>query len=271
MYDVTKKEAHIVRSSKRLVDWLLSLNQNNRTVRKRHVEWLAEAMRRGEFMLTAQGISVSKEGILLDGQHRLMALREADYPACEMVIVTGLEEKSQVYIDQHFKRSTSDMLKLALDRNVSARAASLSTFMVKIKWVKGGEIEMAHDKPPLAKIVEYMEEHWEIICLVLMACGNNVRVGAMGALIHYAQMYGIDSAITLGEQLRDGVNLGKDDPAYRLRAYLSSYKSKGGSAQLETYKTSVTACITHAKGERISHLRASSTWKGLPTPPKGMK
>lgn len=42
--DYTRKDAQIVRASKKLVDELLSLNQNNRSPRQTHIEWLKTSM-----------------------------------------------------------------------------------------------------------------------------------------------------------------------------------------------------------------------------------
>lgn len=55
---------------------MLSRNcDNNRKVRPRHVETLADIMRRGLFYgLNGQTIVVDKNGTLLDGQHRLLAV-----------------------------------------------------------------------------------------------------------------------------------------------------------------------------------------------------
>lgn len=52
----------------------LELNVNNRPLRKRSVLAFSGAMTRGEWMLTPQGIAISSEGRLIDGQHRLMAV-----------------------------------------------------------------------------------------------------------------------------------------------------------------------------------------------------
>ncbi len=58
----------------------LERNTANRPLSKRTVREFAEAMRRGEWRVTHQGIAFDTEGALVDGQHRLAAIIEADLP-----------------------------------------------------------------------------------------------------------------------------------------------------------------------------------------------
>ena len=65
-----------------MIDALLSINIRNRIVAKGHVSALADAMKRGEFVSeNGQTIVVNDSCTwLLDGQHRLLANKEAGYP-----------------------------------------------------------------------------------------------------------------------------------------------------------------------------------------------
>jgi hypothetical protein len=60
----------------RLLAWDLFLAP----LSKRTVRDFAEAMRRGDWRLTHQGIAFDASGALVDGQHRLAAIVEADVP-----------------------------------------------------------------------------------------------------------------------------------------------------------------------------------------------
>jgi hypothetical protein len=52
----------------------LATNKNNRPLKSSRINLYAEQMRNGEWYLTEQGISFSKEGNLRNGQHRLHAI-----------------------------------------------------------------------------------------------------------------------------------------------------------------------------------------------------
>ena len=56
----------------------LERNTDNRDIRPSVVTGLAESITRGEWVLSHQGIAFAKSGRLLDGQHRLLAIVEAN-------------------------------------------------------------------------------------------------------------------------------------------------------------------------------------------------
>jgi hypothetical protein len=273
MLDFSKKDAHIVKASKKLADELLEMNTENRATKKAHMQWLQQAISDKHFILTPQGIGVSTEQKIIDGQHRLLAIKEAGYPPVELLIVTGLEPKSKIYVDQHAKRSTADMLKIVMNEEVTNRMASLVNCHLKISedsedgFIFRRKEDGRSLKPALDDIVDTMGEHISLLTLLQDAAGPYARAGILCALFHYATKYDAYSAIEFALQVRDGEKLTKNKPAYRLRQYLlegGKRTSYGSSGQLSDYKNTVTACIKHAKGEEMESLRPSSSWDGLP-------
>ncbi len=61
---------------------ILKGNKGNRKPRQSHIEALADAMLRGEWKQTHQGIAISPTGKLLDGQHRLLAVVKSGSSCC---------------------------------------------------------------------------------------------------------------------------------------------------------------------------------------------
>lgn len=91
-------------------NWL-TRNTGNRAVRPSHVNSLAAAIKAGDFQLTHQGIAFDEDGVLLDGQHRLHAVIEADKPA-QFLIIRGAQRETFAYLDIGAKRNTADQLKI---------------------------------------------------------------------------------------------------------------------------------------------------------------
>lgn len=264
--DYTRKDAVIVKANKKLVDELLAMNINNRNPKPTHLEWLKKSIDAKEFILTGQGIGVSYTGNLIDGQHRLMAIRNAGYPPVELLVVTGLDDKAKVYVDQHAKRSTSDMLKIVLNQEVTARMAAIINFHLKLKESPEGFV-WEKQKPSLDNIVEAMAEHAYIIDLLINAMGTLGRACMLCALFHYAKKYDEDTALQFAGQIGLGEGLKQDDPAYRIRNYIFGRGRKnqyGSSGQLEDYKNIVSGCIAHARGDQMTQLRIAHSWKDLP-------
>lgn len=63
---------------KRAREWLNSMNNCNRKISKAWAEYLAGAMRRGEWVDTNATLGVDKNQRIADGQHRLLAIELSD-------------------------------------------------------------------------------------------------------------------------------------------------------------------------------------------------
>ena len=83
--------------------------ERQRGMRRRHVEALAREMTAGRFELNGETIKLSPDGRLLDGQHRLAAVVEADIPV-EMTVTRGVAESAFRTIDRGRVRSIGDYL-----------------------------------------------------------------------------------------------------------------------------------------------------------------
>lgn len=97
-------------------DWL-SLNEDNRPLRRTVVDGLKAAFGRGEYLQTHQGIAFSTTGKLLDGQHRLTAISELRDGLFPMLVTWGVAENAFQVMDIGVKRSPADALRIA-DRRV---------------------------------------------------------------------------------------------------------------------------------------------------------
>ena len=101
----------------------------NRKVTQKHVKKLAHAMRDGEWDDTlGDPLRFDTKGQLIDGQHRLWAVVEAEQPVT-FVLRTGLPESAIVSFDQGRPRTLGDMLSMQKEAYPDALAAS-----VRILW-----------------------------------------------------------------------------------------------------------------------------------------
>ena len=97
-------------------EWL-SLNIENRPLRRTVVEGLKAAFARGEYIQTHQGIAFSAQGNLLDGQHRLTAIAEMRGVSFPMLVSHGVDDGAFQVMDIGLKRSHADALRID-DRRV---------------------------------------------------------------------------------------------------------------------------------------------------------
>lgn len=89
----------------------LKQNTQNRKLRKTWVESLSQAMLKGQYSLTHQGIAFDVNGVLIDGQHRLSAIVKSGV-AQYVLVVTGVPVDAYKNVDIGVKRTHSDTTKL---------------------------------------------------------------------------------------------------------------------------------------------------------------
>lgn len=87
----------------------LKLNSSNRPLRLSWVKKLTAIIERGEWMLTHQGIAITSDNRLLDGQHRLKAI-VASGKTVPMNVSFDCDPASFTVIDGGVKRTISDQL-----------------------------------------------------------------------------------------------------------------------------------------------------------------
>lgn len=101
----------------------------NRKLSQRRVGLYAAAMKRGDWLLTNQGIAIDEFGQLIDGQHRLSAVAEADVPV-ELLVIRAAPNKSQLVLDQGLKRLPHDQVGLREGWEVTPMHMAVAKSMV---------------------------------------------------------------------------------------------------------------------------------------------
>jgi hypothetical protein len=99
---------------------LLKKNISNRPLKRSRISQLADALNRGEWKLTPQGISLSTEGVLLDGQHRLAAIIKTNKSA-DLVIAKDVDPSVFTILDTSLKRSAGDSIFLGAESRANIR------------------------------------------------------------------------------------------------------------------------------------------------------
>jgi hypothetical protein len=242
-------------ASKQLVDSLLSMNINNRRVKKSVVETYKQDIADGRWMLTNQGIGIDSNNVLIDGQHRLIAIKESGYPPVSLLVVYGLDPKSQACIDQHAKRTVRDIWRLVFDSSVGTQAPAVCGVIYKSQngWPNGA-LSATRLKDVLDIYIEEIEfflsqvtkNKWAapyIASFVIKAKNNPSRMNDL---------------ITFMKSVEAGEMLTRSMPEFHLRNMLmSSQASKGGGdMQKERFHKCNKAIQAFLDGEEMRLLRA---------------
>lgn len=89
---------------------LLKLNVHNRNVSRKVVEQMKRDIAGDKWVYTGDAVRISNEGVLIDAQHRLIAIEEIG-ARVPVLIVEGLDPRASDWIDQNRKRSVPDILR----------------------------------------------------------------------------------------------------------------------------------------------------------------
>jgi hypothetical protein len=106
-----KFSAEITDVNPKMAGEILAGNTENRNLRPVYVKQLAEAMERGEWVLNGEPVQIAKNGLLLNGQHRLNAVVESGVTV-QMVVIRGLAVSTRRTMDMGTRRNLSDVLAL---------------------------------------------------------------------------------------------------------------------------------------------------------------
>jgi hypothetical protein len=128
----------------------LSMNTRNRPVSARRVKKIADAMQNGQWQENGDAIRISRSGVLLDGQHRLLAAKESG-ASFDSIVVEGLEDESFITIDTGKQRLASDILSIEGHKNCNRLAAIARLFLV---WKSNGGLYSSAYRPTHEEVLD---------------------------------------------------------------------------------------------------------------------
>lgn len=127
--NVTEDRAYAVSITPDAALELLAANTSNRPVIERAVEDYTREMTRGRWAYNGVPIVISKTGVILDGQHRLLACIRSGREF-KTVIHTGIEDAAFTTIDRGRKRTAGDILAIQGYSHGNKTAAAVGWFLL---------------------------------------------------------------------------------------------------------------------------------------------
>ena len=220
-----------------VADQWLTLNTNNRPARKSHVARLAEAMERGEFRLTGDPVRWAGEvgaSVLVDGQHRLMAVVRSGMTVQSFVMTNVPEETAMVIDTAQLQRTLADLL----DERRATRTKPLAS-----------SIDSARP-PDVRESVGYSTRVREAL---------NYLQGQAGALHYVFSRVDSDDANEFWNRLTTGTGLEAGNPILVLRQKIEKSAAVNREVMKPKYRAAITikAWNYWRAGDSISMLK----WK----------
>jgi hypothetical protein len=228
--------ARIVTVTPAMAEKWLAHNSHNRSVTMSRVDQYAADMRKGEWQINGEAIKISATGQILDGQHRVMAILEADVPVSTLVI-TGLPSEAQETMDQGRNRSFGDVLKLRGEKDYFALASAVRYLFFFEQT--GIPVASGHRGASIKEMSRTLERNSEIRDSIRLASKLKKSwvpyslVAALHFLFASVAQADADDFIT---KLCTGENHGTGDPTYVLRERLirEHYAGAGAHVKVKT-------------------------------------
>lgn len=251
---------------------LLEANTSNRPLSRSIVRSFAEAMARGEWKTTHQGIAIDTNGVLVDGQHRLAAIVEADMPM-KLTVFTEVSPDSFDVLDTGKKRNAADVLAIEGEKYTLQLASMLRTVWLydnrrDLSW-SGGNARVTNHQ-----ILEVLEANPKIRDYTVvgeqLANETGMIKSAAGAASYLVARANSAAKIEPWlEGLIEGAGLTKTDARLKLRnLMLNMARRQAGEARRrhdtrEQVVLYLSAFNAWAAGESVSRLRYNA---GDPVP-----
>lgn len=209
---------------------LLEHNQRNRNVREQVWRKYARDMVAGKWAV-AESIKIDWNGRVIDGQHRLLAVIEADVTV-KMMIVRNLDPEAQAAIDSGSKRSSADALRFKGHGDYATVVAAVAR--VAYAWDQGGlrnATASTAREVTSAEVVDWVEQNPDVHEAAAFAQRYAKRIGATPTALAFATMKffqidtaaGIDFIVSIAERDMSG----SGDPRVALYDTLGSFARRG--------------------------------------------
>lgn len=237
--------------------WLESNHHLNRNIIKESVAQFVRDMLNGRWIPGTQ-IRFSKDGTLIDGQHRLRAIIESG-TAQEFVVTRGCPNDTIKNLDTGCKRTARQNMKMSGHESNNPQLSI-------VNLLNGLNQNMETSYRPKLSIDEYIERiaflepGLSIVVDKLVTSqrkGRKMSAGVTAACVVAYNAYPARVSIFL-DQLASGENLAKGDPAHTLREHVAGLHEKfGEKARTSLFLRTCGAIWAHLHGNPLKRTRAN--------------
>lgn len=237
----------------------LEHNGRNRPIRPSRVHELASSMLRGEWHLTHQGMAFDEDGVLLDGQHRLLAVIEAGVPV-QMLVARQADAASFSVLDIGSRRMASDMLAIYGEKNSGILSQALG-------WLFRREqhLLLTRARPTPLQLLDVLARHPAIrdsIRVVSEMEPRSLLVPGMATWLHYEfSLKDPEEADIFFYNVGKGEDLSADTPEFIVRQRILNLALSHNGRTIRQYMSHVIAAYlvkawnARVTGETLRVLR----------------
>lgn len=246
-------------TSKMAAHWLEKYNGPNRRTSERQVLQFQADMENGRWHFEGAPIRISNTGKLLDGKHRLTALAntvpDLEFP---FVVIRGLDDESQMYMDQCQSRTVSQQLSLRGVANSSVYGAAGKLYL---DWTRKrlfrSTTRGCTSKP---EVTEWVLENQALLDKLSETDFQKVDAPAsvVGAFALAVIQLSPARAFRFLKKLSTGIGLQEGDPILALDRRLRNIRKSGVKvSQREYLAYFIKAWNAWVMGDRVQKIQLS--------------
>ena len=233
------------------------VQERQRKLSETTIEDYARSMRSGQWILTHQGIAISTEEELIDGQHRLWAVIRSGVTV-PMMVTKGIPHNgsgSGIYtidaIDRGKERGIGQQLQLRHDVQNGNLVAAVSRGVL---WLCSASIKTMVGRFSVGNALRVMEIYGGEIRYAIekRSRDHRVRNSFTIASAAFAMKACVPQIKDFYEKLTTGANISNGDPAMTCRRWLMNSSEKKGT--LIEYRGVLTSAMKHVLAEKIQKI-----------------
>lgn len=220
-------------------DFLTKNTNNYRAISKSVVDKISKAITNGEWKINGTTIKFTKDGRLMDGQHRLLAIIKSGI-SVPSIVVYELPEDSDITLGEEEKRKLSDHLTKKGESNTKL----LSSVLNIIVTYSRGTFYNKNEKITATSAIKILDNYPTIRDSVSKFSKKNlIATPSVLAVCHFLLKLKHKNNSELVEDFFDrligGNNLSENNPILVLRNTLISIKTKGNSGLSRKFTASM--------------------------------
>lgn len=254
----SKQQVTVETITPELAEEYLAKNTHNRNIRQNRVNAYATDMKNGDWQFNGDAVRFAKDGTLLDGQHRLLAIIQSGVTV-QMLVIRGLTDSTQHTMDTGAHRSFADVLKLRGEANYVGLASAVRSIAL---W-EGGSRRLGQGASAMtnSQLLACLDRYpWIREAIPLLNRVNShtrIPVTALGALYFAFVQIDAEDCDFFFQKLADDVNGAIPQPIFVLRKSMQSLVENVKGQRNVTYIAAlvVKAWNAYRAGEDIGQLR----------------
>lgn len=231
----------------------LTRNTDNRRVRRATVDKYARDMESGAFLESGASICFAKDGTLLDGQHRLMAIVQSGANISSLV-VRNLPNAAQDTMDDLAKRTLADTFGFHNIQNAHTAAAVVRRVLM---WQNGIKHNAGGKEPTKAEALAAWREdttlHIAVDEAIASKSGDRTLPPSIVGLAFWL-FFQVDEedCVAFMEKLVRGLNIADEgDPAFIVRNQINRRSEQAGRISETEFLAWVIKAWNHFRDDRV--------------------